>query len=326
MTKPNDCQYSAMSSASPLDEMVDGTVDPRFVLPPCDLPPRNELEPVQIFVAKAVLEHHSQADNGGDPLCAVIVPNYQGILEALRAKRDLAMLTKLMIALRTSGSTINLLASESNRHARLWHALVRLVPFDADTAISATTVPLSSNASEVPLPQPVVAPECSVALADAHFRLLLALISANSVFLVPTITALWKMLTHQIAHAHVDRCRYIHAALATALRLCPQAKTELLPIITTLAPFRMRPQAELDWYYTQSIYVLQYLPTIRGPIMELLVAKCLELDVEIKITDVGDAIIDPEDNNDEALFQLDLDDNDVAQATKSARARPSFSG
>lgn len=286
---------ASLAGASPLKtSCLDATlVDPRFLLPRCDLPPRNELEPVEIFVAKAVKEQHQLQETQ-------IQVNYRAILEAFRFKNDLLMLRKLLIALRTSGSTLNLLTSDSNKHARLIHQILRLLPFAADTVV---------NAADVRRP---LSPNCDAALADAQFHLIQALVSANSVFLVPAMTALWKMLAVQICDSHPERTRRIHAALATIMRLCPKAKTELLPIITANAPFRMRPEAELVWYYKQCLFVTEYLPAVRGQILVLVINRCLEMDVEIKITDVGEATIDTtaEDCGDAAIFQLDLDDDE----------------
>jgi RNA polymerase I-specific transcription initiation factor RRN3 len=81
---------------------------------------------------------------------------------------------------------------------------------------------------------------------------------------------------------------------------------ELFPIMSSNSPFRMRPSAELVWYYRQCLEVVQYLPSVRGHVLELLVDKSLEMDVEIKINDGGEATIDEEKEED--IFQLDLDD------------------
>jgi len=166
---------------------ADDGVDPRFVLPKCELPPRNELEPVEIFVASAVREQNEQPDT------ALPLKNYRGILEALRFKKDVPMLRKVMIALRTSKNTLNLLVA-SQKHARLIHQIVRFVPFSA-----------ADNDSEVS-----ASLEESYSLADAQFHLIVALVSANSVYLVPALTALWKMLTFQITDA--DEGRYVNLA------------------------------------------------------------------------------------------------------------------
>lgn len=107
------------------------------------------------------------------------------------------------------------------------------------------------------------------------------------------------------------RTQRCHAFLATLLRLCPKARAELFPVMSTNTPYRARPEAALMWYYRQCLDVLRYHPTLRSPLLELLIDKCLELDVEIKISDQGEAAIDDDnDNNDNgAVFDLELGTN-----------------
>jgi RNA polymerase I-specific transcription initiation factor RRN3 len=107
------------------------------------------------------------------------------------------------------------------------------------------------------------------------------------------------------------RTRRIHAAFATIIRLCPKAKTELFPILSTNAPFHKRPVNELVWYYRQCLAVLDYLPLIRGKVLELLIERCLDLDVEIRISEFGEVTI--EDNSEEGIFQLDMEEEDAEQ-------------
>jgi RNA polymerase I-specific transcription initiation factor RRN3 len=159
----------------------------RFVLSKCQLPPQKEFEPVETFVANAVREQHQlNSDN-------LPIKSYKGIIDAIRFKNDPVMLQRLLLALRTAGngSTLHLLASSSSRHARLIHNIVRLNPFDIPT--TAVGADQGTQAS------------VDYDLADAQLHLMMALVSANSVFLVPTMTSLWKILTFQVQHAPVER-------------------------------------------------------------------------------------------------------------------------
>jgi hypothetical protein len=155
----------------------------RFILTKCQLPPRKEFEPVETFVANAVSEQHQlNSDN-------VPIKSYKGIIDAIRFKNDPVMLQRLLLALRTAGngSTLQFLASSSSKHARLIHNIVRLNPFDTPTPT--TTVSADQGTQQ--------SPSVNYDLADAHLHLMMALVSANSVFLVPTMTSLWKILTSQ---------------------------------------------------------------------------------------------------------------------------------
>jgi hypothetical protein len=157
----------------------------RFVLSKCQLPPRNEFEPVEIFVANAVKEQHQlNSDN-------VPIKSYKGIIDAIRFKNDPVMLQRLLLALRTAGngSTLQFLASSSSKHARLIHNIVRLNPFDIPIPTPTTAVGVDQGTQQ--------SPSVNYDLADAHLHLMMALVSANSVLLVPTMTSLWKILASQ---------------------------------------------------------------------------------------------------------------------------------
>jgi RNA polymerase I-specific transcription initiation factor RRN3 len=144
------------------------------------------MEPVEMFVSKAVAEQNAQPKN------SLPVPSYRGLLEAFRNPEDTELLRKVMIALRTSGATLHMLTSESNQHARLIHAIMRFVSFPPTSAETIDHQPIPEN------------DENDFNIADAQLHLIMALVSANSVFLIPALTALWKMLVSQ-ANAHESR-------------------------------------------------------------------------------------------------------------------------
>jgi hypothetical protein len=140
-------------------------IDPLFVLPKCEMPSKNEYEPVEIFVAQAITEQNKQASE------ATPTVQYKGLLDAVRFRKDPAMLRKLLLALRTSGNgtTLHFLTATSHKHARLIHAVFRI------------------NAFELPN-------DLMYHCADAQLHLILALVSANLVFLVPALSCLWKQV------------------------------------------------------------------------------------------------------------------------------------
>ena len=201
----------------------DVVIDPRFVLPKCELPPAHEFKPVETFVATAVLEQHQQKDDNDVPF-AVTTKNYKAILEALRFKSDLSLLTKILLAMRTSRNTMHLLttsstttnnsgasnssSSNNNKHARLIHQIFRFNPFQQTTTTTTTTTTpsktvVSCTAAEAE--EDVTKININMGLVDAHLSLVVALVSANSVFLVPATTALWKLLNSDIHIAPDER-------------------------------------------------------------------------------------------------------------------------
>jgi hypothetical protein len=107
--------------------------------------------------------------------------------------------------------------------------------------------------------------------------------------------------------------------LSTMMRLCPKARTDLYPIIASNGPFWTKPREELDYYYRQCFTALEYLPNIREQVIELVIDKALEIDVNIKIKDGGEVIIDDEKDSD-GIFELDEEELEVKKKTKEELA------
>jgi RNA polymerase I-specific transcription initiation factor RRN3 len=147
-----------------------------FVLPKCYLPPPSELEPIETFVSNAI---QSQHDETADPAFG---QGYRAIADALRRPEDPAMLRMIITALRTAGkgSTLYQMTS-SHKHAMLTHLIFKFNSFD---------IPKRLKEAD----EQFLKPFTDYSMADAHFQLILALISAKSVNVVPAMTAVWKML------------------------------------------------------------------------------------------------------------------------------------
>lgn len=252
----------------------------KFVLPPCPQFPSNEFLPVETFVKNAIAAPDSSKE-------------YRVMLESIRKPKDPLTLCKVLLALR--GTTLYQITGNPTTHARLLHVLFRLDPF------------LKEKQEKLP---------DLYSLADAHLHLMVALVSANSVFLESGMTALWRLLTTTPSSSggeKMERTSRLHAALATMLRLVPKGNSELFPIVASNFPFRTRPRPELEWYTLQCLTILEYVPTLHSQVLELLLDKCLEMDVEIKISDGGGVSIDKQsrhsDNAEQEMFELELDDS-----------------
>jgi hypothetical protein len=166
-----------------------------FVLPRCAVPLAADMQPVEAFVEAAVLEQDALAET------AAPVKNYKVILDCIRQKRDIDMIRKLLIALRTSGhgSTMHRLTSSNKKHARLIHPVLRLNPFELPAKCASTTTTISTPNSS----PPSLGPDYD--LADAQLHFLAAVVSSNAVFLVPTLTFAWKLLTSQRENVSHER-------------------------------------------------------------------------------------------------------------------------
>jgi len=115
----------------------------------------------------------------------------------------------------------------------------------------------------------------------------------------------------------LQRTLRLHSTLATTLRLVPKARTELFPVIKETVPFRREAIVKQKWYAEQCFAILQYEPELHEEILRLLIEKCLEMDVEIKI-DKGGAVSLEEKNVDE-LYGLDLDEKESQQQKKEEK-------
>jgi RNA polymerase I-specific transcription initiation factor RRN3 len=85
------------------------------------------------------------------------------------------------------------------------------------------------------------------------------------------------------------------------MRLCPKARSDLFPIMAARFPFWKWSKEHLTWYCVQSFQVLDYLPSIRKQLLELVIDKCLEIDVNIKIKNNGEVLIEEEQKEDVLL-------------------------
>ena len=143
-----------------------------YVLPKCTIPCRdNVYGPVEDFVAKAV---KARTEPSGDPN---VLKTYKVILEAIRRKEDPSLLRMIILAIRSAadGTPLHQLSGNPTKHAQLLHVILRFDPFAAK----------SSN-----LDKKDDNPNCSFrnySMADAYLQLILALVSANTVFLVPAM-------------------------------------------------------------------------------------------------------------------------------------------
>lgn len=166
--------------ASPGTGVSLGSIQSPFVLPKCSLPPHAEFQPVETFVANAIASRETEQES---------TQAYRAILDCLRKREDPPMLRKVLLALRTMGSTLHQLTSSSKRHAHLLHLLFRLDPF----------CPYEKQDGK--LQEPIL----DYSLADAHFHLILAVVSANSVFLTPGMNALWRLAHQNMEDAPMER-------------------------------------------------------------------------------------------------------------------------
>jgi hypothetical protein len=164
-----------------------------YEIPRCEMPPVGELDIVEKFVFNAIrsqeiLSSPLQKELGDmDPPDPSHYEGYQAIISSFKRPSDPRMLRKLMIALRTAGngSVLNQLVL-GNTHAHLLHLIIRFNP---------TRPPHNYEDIFAGDHEELLKVYQDYSLCDAHFHLLLALVSAKSTHVSPILSATWKFLT-----------------------------------------------------------------------------------------------------------------------------------
>jgi RNA polymerase I-specific transcription initiation factor RRN3 len=262
-------------------------LDERYLLPPSRTPSKSELSQFESFVETAIVSSQQQS---------IITPSYRSIIDCIRKRNDATMLYQVLVVLRMNGTTLNQLIKYPKQHAELIHFIFRLDPFTVPSKMSNDNVyrTLTDNFT----------------LADAHLHFIVAIVSANSTYLIPALQALWKLLTTSEQGQSVGRNQRLHAALATLIRLVPKGSADLFPIVVTGFPYRGR--SDVIEYVKLCFALLDYAPMLESQVLELIIDKALEIDVEIRIKDDGDVELDDEKfikPNQDGIFQLELDDH-----------------
>lgn len=308
-------------------------------LPKPTLPPREKFHPIEKFVSDAIDSRHlnlpptspSKCEHMSSPSPSKSTPaaeGYKAILDLLRKKDDLPMLCKVFLALRTNG--IEKFCSERSKHNRMIHYIFRLNPFD-----------IRDRGAEVVQ---------NHSLGIAYLNFVVALTSANSVFLTPTLNSLWRLLiatdavTPNDKQLHLSKSNHnsspeptdeseqstdpddsndakityqievnslLHGALRKVIQLVPKGSTEIYPVIASSFPFKLAPLPNQVNYIKQCFIVLNYVPSMQRQFLELCVDKCLEIDVEIRIAKNGTVKIEEQGKDKDDEISIVLE-NDVS--------------
>jgi RNA polymerase I-specific transcription initiation factor RRN3 len=150
-------------------------------------------------------------------------------------------------------------------------------------------------------------------VARAYMRLLAQLISAHSIYLVPALHNLVRSLALQRSEEHgaaagraAERQALLHHTMRAVLCLAPSGCAQLPAVLEEHFPHRRHTAAVLSDYAKQLLAVADYVPLLQGRVLRLLVERCLEIDVEIRITDGGEAVIEKADEEGDAIFSMEV--------------------
>jgi len=318
-----------------------------LTLPTPSMPPPEEYEPVEKFIAGVVESLYAPIGPVGSSLSFRRSQEKRAIYTMLRTREDPQMLNKILLALRTAGHghVLRLLASDSkNADSRtllqLVFAVDPFIPPDAlvqlivkDFQEKSVASVASQKQSKSPPPPAIIDPKVleqdarlqpflSYQIADAHLHLLVALVSANGVYATPVVSALWRLATQGLSDSPMERITRLHAALSTTMRLCPKAQAELFPVMASNFPFKLLPSPQQLWYAHQCLAVVKYMPQIHKNVIELLIDRCLEIDVEIKIEEGGDVKIEELEDKEADAFvdEADIFGIDVGTSKDQAKS------
>jgi hypothetical protein len=179
---PQPKESKGFAPASPSESSV------CYEIPRCEMPPPSEMDTIEKFVVNAIRSQEPNLESGdADAPDTSHMEGYQAIITSFKRPNDPRLLRKLMIALRTagSGSVLNQVALGSC-HAQLVHLIIRFNPMrpphnyeDIFTGDHEELLQVYEDYS----------------MCDAHFHLLLAMVSAKSTHVLPILSAMWKLLT-----------------------------------------------------------------------------------------------------------------------------------
>lgn len=143
-------------------------------------------------------------------------------------------------------------------------------------------------------------------ITSAFIYLVLKIVSANTVFLVPSLKLFVSSFivvstVHDVKAIHSQ----VHGALESILVLIPNGRSEIFSILTATFPHQRFPKNILCQYVQQLLTICNYVPVLQQRIIGLIISKCLQLDVEIVIEDTGEVMIQGETDGDEDMFPIE---------------------
>eukprot|EP01034_Spumella_vulgaris_P034798 gene34797-42918_t len=134
--------------------------------------------------------------------------------------------------------------------------------------------------------------------------------------LLPSLTT--TLASETVDESLSERRRYIHLAMKAIMVQVPTGHSVLFPILSTTFPHKRFSRNVQTDYVSQLLVICEYYPMIQPKILELIVHKCMEMDVEIVIEDSGDVRIHDEYEGE------DDDDNDFFNGGMSSTAGGQF--
>jgi len=272
---------------------------------------------------------------------------YTSIAKQISKCDDSNSLWKLLLSLGSSDS-LTCISSDPVKHAGLVHSLFKMDPFDRPKSKRKAPPGTASNNNV----------DCgtdlfqSFDIADAYFFLVVNLLSTNPTFLMPFINMILRNFKKIVGEASLSleapsdetnnmteekpttvsmmssdqtKINKLHSTLRTALQLVPKGRSEIFPVICQNFPYKKADTLVQQRYARECLNFISYIPTLQFSILELIVNKCLEIDVEIKILDSGAVTVEEEEpaNSDGVTDSVVNDGDDIMLFSMDDDALPS---
>jgi RNA polymerase I-specific transcription initiation factor RRN3 len=269
------------------------------------------------------------------------IPGYAAMLKELRSRSNPPSLWRMLLSLGRSAS-LTMVSGNPVLHQQLIHLIFKLDSFTPPaekkkkSADKSPVRPDSPSKSAVATAQEAAAAAAAAAaatpppsplfddfsIATAHLNLATNLLSSNSTFLPPYIAMIIRLLMASPPDA-TRRIEMLHKTLAYACILVPKATDELRTLLPTTAPYK-RAATEIQKHFTaQLLHITTYVPSLTSTVVGLILMKCTEIDVEIRIHDGGSVSVMEELEEHDEMFEIDEfgGETDRALAAKLLRAR-----
>ena len=270
---------------------------PQYVLPPLKALPADYMQ-IETFVKTAIFTKQNTCSSGKGAN-NTRSQHYRAIVDNLRAspaQTDLPLLYKLLRAFQGS-QVLATIFSNFQMHNNLIHTILKL------DVLPIYYMRQNNETDKVWLDD----------ILDCYYHLLVAVCSANSTFIHPVFEVLIKHILFVIREPGVSlsffgpadqndekslaaqrKINKVHAVIQKVVLLVPKAKMELFPLISSRYPFMGHPFHVVKNYFLLIFQFWEYNDFMREELFQLILKKCLAMDVEIRIEDNGNVILDPE--------------------------------
>jgi RNA polymerase I-specific transcription initiation factor RRN3 len=113
---------------------------------------------------------------------------------------------------------------------------------------------------------------------------------------------------------------FLHRTISNVIQLAPTALFELFPVLADFFPHKRHPLSVQTEYVSQILQLCEAFPSLQQKVIDLILSRSLEMDVDIVIEESGEARINHEEEDEEeesGLFQLDDNGGGIPTPSRS---------